>query len=743
MPTSNNPSPDDHDRIDIASYQQMFRRMYDELLEKGALVLESFKSDSFTASALLEDVRSSLPAELAGIDPGSNRQFINAMAACLRKRCLERRRDRQDGAAKPVVVLPADSAALLTTVRESIRNSFAEQQEIPAEDVFVALETLDEVTRSVVNAVLVLGADEQYLQTTDILSSATPDDRRNLVANALKEFADVLLQRAPLPLPEKIGDKYKFSKRLGGGGFGEVWSAEVIGKSEYVAIKIPRPRTDQKCDLDNEAEQLRGLNIKGVPEFYELCDVKFTDGRQTQALVFEYIRGTTLNKVFEERSSKQVRPDDRYELWEWIANTMAKVADILQEVHRLRIWHWDLKPENILIDEHGKLWIVDFGLAKHDSQRLYLPETGWAGTPQYMSPEQVAGGRNLDGRSDIWSLGVILYQLISGRLPFDQLKFGELRKAICDVNPSAPALQHCDVPTSLQDICFKCLNKDPSDRYPNSEALAKALRNWNRPAPRPLPRPPLPAEKVREAQQKWKDYLDLPNGLVSYGNIALELIPPGDFKQGSPDNEGKPTERPQLDKSIERPFLMSTTCITQKQWRDEMNTEPWLKHGVPTGDDYPAVCISWDDAQKFCSRLSERLKEKWRLPTETEWEYACRAGTITKYSCDDADLPQYAWYLKTTIDAKLRPVATKLPNPFGLFDMHGGVWEWCQDEYRQNYDSGTTAAENSKVCRGGSTRIAEENIRSAARMGANAAKIHEIHGFRVVRELKQRQQFIT
>jgi formylglycine-generating enzyme required for sulfatase activity len=174
-----------------------------------------------------------------------------------------------------------------------------------------------------------------------------------------------------------------------------------------------------------------------------------------------------------------------------------------------------------------------------------------------------------------------------------------------------------------------------------------------------------------------------------------------------------------------------------------MNTEPWLKHGVPTGDDYPAVCISWDDAQKFCSRLSERLKEKWRLPTETEWEYACRAGTITKYSCDDADLPQYAWYLKTTIDAKLRPVATKLPNPFGLFDMHGGVWEWCQDEYRQNYDSGTTAAENSKVCRGGSTRIAEENIRSAARMGANAAKIHEIHGFRVVRELKQRQQFIT
>jgi formylglycine-generating enzyme required for sulfatase activity len=75
--------------------------------------------------------------------------------------------------------------------------------------------------------------------------------------------------------------------------------------------------------------------------------------------------------------------------------------------------------------------------------------------------------------------------------------------------------------------------------------------------------------------------------------------------------------------------------------------------------------------------------------------------------------------------------------------MHGGVWEWCQDEYRQNYDSGTTAAENSKVCRGGSTRIAEENIRSAARMGANAAKIHEIHGFRVVRELKQRQQFIT
>lgn len=749
MTHSKTPDWGQYNQLDIARYQVLFRRHWDELAEKGANVLDSFQSDSFTACALLEDMRRVLPPEVQRIDPDSAPQFIRAMADCFRRRLRERRFERKQQTAYPVAVLPADQATQIRVLHESLKNPDAELEGIPIEDVIDAcdqLEIEDAESAAVVNLILVLGADEQYLQKTQILPNDSGSERTDRIKRAISKFTDVLNGVTSLALPEIIDNRYQLIEAVGRGGFGEVWSAKDLVENREVAIKVPRPRSHQTKDfqdLKQEAEKLRAIQIIGVPRFYDLCSLQLTDGKQAVCLVFQYIRGQTLKKAAEERRVRQGPSSESRPDWQWIAETMANVAEILQELHHLRIWHWDLKPENILIDEQGKLWVVDFGLATHDSQRLYLPETWCAGTPHYMSPEQAAGGRNLDGMSDIWSLGVILYQLISGRLPFDQLTPLELCKAICDLNPSPPALQHSDIPKSLQDICLKCLNKHPARRYPSSKALAEALRNWNRPAPRPLPSPPLPADKVSQTQQEWKDYLKLPKRLVSYGNIALELIPPGAFKQGSPDNEGQPTERPQHDKWIDQPFLISTTCITQRQWRDEMKTEPWLDHGVPTGDDFPAVCISWDDAREFCSRLTARSEETWRLPTETEWEYACRAGTITKYSCDDADLPQYAWYKKTTIDEKLRPVATKLPNPFGLFDMHGGVWEWCVDNYRQNYDSATIAADNFKVCRGGSTRVSEESIRSAVRLGAEAGKRHKIHGFRVVRELRQGQPFIT
>lgn len=137
-------------------------------------------------------------------------------------------------------------------------------------------------------------------------------------------------------------------------------------------------------------------------------------------------------------------------------------------------------------------------------------------------------------------------------------------------------------------------------------------------------------------------------------------------------------------------YQIGETTVTQSQWREVMGTEPWKGQlYVMEGEDYPAVYVSWNDAVEFCKKLSDIEGKAYRLPTEAEWEFACRAGTTTSYHFGDdaAELGKYAWFFENTwnIDEKYsHPVAKKQPNQFGLYDMHGNVWEWCSelhDEY--------------------------------------------------------------
>ena len=147
-------------------------------------------------------------------------------------------------------------------------------------------------------------------------------------------------------------------------------------------------------------------------------------------------------------------------------------------------------------------------------------------------------------------------------------------------------------------------------------------------------------------------------------------------------------------------YQIGETVVTQGQWREVMDTEPWKDQPyVMEGDDYPAVYVSWDDAMVFCKKLSEKEGKTYRLPTEAEWEYSCRGGAATKYyfGDDPTKLGKYAWFKQNTwcVNEKYaHQVAQKLPNKFGLYDMHGNVWEWCSDWYNKN--------RNYRVLRGGS-----------------------------------------
>jgi formylglycine-generating enzyme required for sulfatase activity len=236
---------------------------------------------------------------------------------------------------------------------------------------------------------------------------------------------------------------------------------------------------------------------------------------------------------------------------------------------------------------------------------------------------------------------------------------------------------------------------------------------------------------------------------VTFGNtftnsigMAFTLIPAGEFEMGSPSNEEGiySDERPIHQVTIGKAFYMGKYEVTQEQWRAVMGNNP--SHF--TGDDnLPVEWVSWDDVQEFIKKLNEKEgTNKYRLPSEAEWEYACRAGTTTRYSFGNSDskLGEYAWYTDNS-GSKTHPVGQKKPNPWGLYDMYGNVWEWVQDVYHGNYDGAPTdgsAWEGSgsrRVLRGGICYAYAEHCRSAVRYRDGQSLRTQKPGFRLVREV--------
>jgi sulfatase modifying factor 1 len=231
--------------------------------------------------------------------------------------------------------------------------------------------------------------------------------------------------------------------------------------------------------------------------------------------------------------------------------------------------------------------------------------------------------------------------------------------------------------------------------------------------------------------------------------MTFNNIPSGTFMMGSPQTEKDRQDDEQQHKvRITKPFYMQTTEVTQGQWKALMDTEPWKGRGdVKEGANYPATWISRDNAVAYCEKLSEKERKRYRLPTEAEWEYACRARTETRWSFgnDENELGDYAWWLKNAIDQGEKyahQVGLKKPNAFGLYDMHGNVWEWCQDYYGEDYYKQSTEKDprgqpqgSLRVLRGGSWGGSASDARSAFR-GRNEAGSHNLYdGFRLVREL--------
>jgi formylglycine-generating enzyme required for sulfatase activity len=231
--------------------------------------------------------------------------------------------------------------------------------------------------------------------------------------------------------------------------------------------------------------------------------------------------------------------------------------------------------------------------------------------------------------------------------------------------------------------------------------------------------------------------------------MKLKEIRAGTFTMGSPGNEvGRQDDEHQHKVTISKSFYMQTTEVTQEQWRAVMATEPWKgRNHVKEGPNYAASYVSWDDAVAYCKKLSEKESKTYRLPTEAEWEYACRAGTesIWNFGDDEKIFGDYAWYDKNAGDIGEKyahQVRQKKANAFGLYDMHGNVYEWCHDYFEEDYYKQSPAQDPTgpvtgsfRVFRGGSWGGNTRYTRSAHRHGLDADYRGSNDGFRLVREL--------
>jgi formylglycine-generating enzyme required for sulfatase activity len=222
-------------------------------------------------------------------------------------------------------------------------------------------------------------------------------------------------------------------------------------------------------------------------------------------------------------------------------------------------------------------------------------------------------------------------------------------------------------------------------------------------------------------------------------DIPMVRILPGSFLMG--ERDGAPSAQLLHEVTLNYAFEMGKTEVTQGQWKAVMGNNP--SSFKECGDDCPVENVSWQDAKLFIKRLNDQTGLQYRLPSEAEWEYACRAGVRQGGYCGEGAPDTLAWY-RDNSGGYTMPAARKVPNAWGLYDMSGNVWEWVEDVYHETYagaptdgSAWTDGGSGFRVLRGGSAYLGVQNVRAAIRSYYNPASFHYYFGFRLARTLPQ------
>jgi serine/threonine protein kinase len=262
--------------------------------------------------------------------------------------------------------------------------------------------------------------------------------------------------------------KYVRTERLGQGGMAEVWKAWDLGLGRWVALKFLKD--DDPRELARFRREARVAARLSHPHIAAIFGAE--EARGKPFIVMQYVHGRTLRKLSAARADLAAR-------------LLRDAALAVHAAHEKGVIHRDLKPDNLMVERLSRdgrdlhLYVMDFGLAKHAELSASLSTTGTlAGTPFYMSPEQARGRRDLDRRTDVYSLGATLYELVTGRPPFDGVHPYELIKKVVDEEPVPPRRVRPSLDRNLETVILKCLQKDPARRYATALDLAEDLSRW-------------------------------------------------------------------------------------------------------------------------------------------------------------------------------------------------------------------------------------------------------------------------
>lgn len=623
-------------------------------------------------------------------------------------------------------------------------------------------------------------------------------------------------------------DQYVLKRKIGGGGFGVVYLAEDSFSHVKYALKTIHPALKQNPEemrrlKENFAivQKLHHPHIADAMVIHLAHDVQyFTEEARKDlrlasgdpVMVMSYAPGSTLSAWRSTFPGKRVPVDKAAEI-------CRQVADALDYAHAQRVIHRDVKPANVVVSEdRGRIdaQVLDFGLAAEIRSSINPRGAGevrdTSGTRPYMAPEQWTGD-DQNGRTDQYALAVMLYELVSGAVPFEGVfRTGDV-ELMLDAVKRRPPLSVRSLSSSQNRALRKALAKAPGDRFPSCAAFVAAFSGRATPssgsgsgslrdsflrslsyvvpflrsccgaaadaarraacagadrsprfravldrlhllpesffAPEDDAEPPASAPAFsgglsagtgprteRQVRKPVVTPVDLGDGL----SFDMADLPPGSFLMGSPHSE--PGRRPgeSLHEVSMSPFQLAAAPVTRGKWRAVTGTEPPPDPNCRDGesDDCPATGLSWDDCESFFARLNRDHPVhgyEWRLPTEAQWEYACRAGSSAPYG-GTGRIEDMGWYAGNSGGAP-HPVRGKRPNDWGLYDMNGGVWEWCVDEWtpslgnKPSSDPVVAGVGRDRVVRGGSWAHSAALARSASRMKLPRTARFDNVGFRV------------
>jgi formylglycine-generating enzyme required for sulfatase activity len=538
---------------------------------------------------------------------------------------------------------------------------------------------------------------------------------------------------------------YRTGGLIGHGGMGTVFAGVHETLDRPVALKVLHEHLTRDPEIvlrfHNEA---RLMALLQHPNIVQLYDFREENGRLV--LILEFVDGFSLDAVI----GQKIGPIPHEKALPLFKQILSGIA----YAHSKGVIHRDIKPSNIIVNNEACPKVTDFGIAKIAGQ-MGMTRTGTKlGTIYYMSPEQVLGAKNIDHRSDIYSLGMTLYEMLAGRLPFD----GEqdtseyaIMDTIARKELPDPRTYYPHIPEWLVQVIRKATAKEPQNRY---QSCAEFIHTLDQNVVQTGTPPQF--EGIHQKKSDGAPVSDKGNFRINEQDVPLPgmrfvVIPSGSFKMGSPSSE---SERDSNEGPVHtvtmKSFELMTTEVTQGMWKAVMGTSIRDEQRVSGGSeklpgegvDYPMYFISWNNCQDFIDRMNSRdARHTYRLPSEAEWEFACRAGTTTAYYWGRSIYGDYCWYSDNS-NSTTHPVGQKLPNAWGLYDMSGNVWEWCEDWYHKSYSGAPTDGSawvspsgSYRVIRGGGWLDNAGNCRSANRSYSPGRRYNNL-GFRLARSVR-------